>query len=131
MNRLERRAAASHLRKENEKQPDRLEIVPVEKWPRKEPGLIALWRSKKFLVQIYSSSDAKPLRLSVCKTAINQQGEWQGDITWEELQEIKSQCGYGHLDAVEIYPKEKDVVNVANMRHLWVLSGSIEFAWRA
>jgi hypothetical protein len=33
-------------------------------------------------------------------------------------------------DAVEVYPPAGDVVNVANMRHLWVLRDRLPFAWR-
>lgn len=32
--------------------------------------------------------------------------------------------------AVEIYPAERDIVNVANMRHLWVLPERLPFGWR-
>jgi len=33
-------------------------------------------------------------------------------------------------DAIEIFPADMDVVNVANMRHLWVMAEPVEFAWR-
>ncbi|EOG1815585.1 hypothetical protein ACK3RA_000943 [Enterobacter hormaechei] len=48
----------------------------------------------------------------------------------DALQEIKSAVGYGDRDAVEIYPRDSDVVNVANMRHLWITPEPIAFAWR-
>ncbi len=51
-------------------------------------------------------------------------------LVWDELQRIKSECGYGNTDAIEIYPADDDVVNVANMRHLWILDSRIPFAWR-
>jgi hypothetical protein len=129
MNRHERRAASQHLRKENATYPDQLCSVPEIEWPRREPGMIALCRSSRFLVQVYDAGGGK-YRLSVCRTEINNKGEWQDNITWEELQEIKNQCGFSHLDAIEIYPRQADVVNVANMRHLWVLPIQIAFAWR-
>ena len=129
MNRQERRATAAQLHKDNAKQSENLVSVSSSEWPFAERDLIALWRSKRFLVQVYDEGDAI-YRLSVCRTAINDQGEWKDNITWEELQEIKKTCGYGDLDAVEIYPREKDVVNVANMRHLWVLPQCVLFAWR-
>jgi hypothetical protein len=130
MNRHQRRAANNYLQKESAKQPDRLALVPPAEWPRPEPGLMMLLRSSKFLVQVYSEK-SNIIRLSVCRTVIDNQGKWQDNITWEELQEIKNQSGFGQLEAVEIYPPEKDVVNVANMRHLWVLPVSLGFAWRA
>lgn len=131
MNRHQRRTIGQHLRKESAKQPDYLISVPRSEWPRPEPGLMALWRSSRFLVQVYEDPGVDALRLSVCRTVINGEGRWEDNITWDELQEIKNQCGYGHCDAVEIYPREKDVINVANMRHLWVVANPIAFAWRA
>ena len=57
-------------------------------------------------------------------------GRWKDGISWDALQEIKSAVGYGDRDAVEIFPAQKDLVNVANMRHLWIVPESIPFAWR-
>ena len=45
-------------------------------------------------------------------------------ITWDELQSIKNQIGYQDFLAFEMYPPEKDVVNVENMRHLWIPLGT-------
>jgi len=129
MNRHERRAANQHLKKENKSYPDQLISVPESEWPRREPGMVALWRSNRFLVQVYVENNGV-VRLSVCRTEINNRGQWQENIAWEELQEIKNQCGYEHFDAVEVYPRQKDVVNVANMRHLWVFDEPLRFAWR-
>ena len=42
-------------------------------------------------------------------------------LTWAHLQELKGMCGHGKREAVEIYPADDAVVNVANMRHLWLL----------
>lgn len=41
-------------------------------------------------------------------------------ITWDELQRIKSDCGYGEQDAVEFYPSDEDIFNTGNVRHLFV-----------
>jgi hypothetical protein len=71
----------------------------------------------------------------LCRLSVNiaaRSGErWAEGITWEQLQQIKRQVGYGEFDAVEVYPDDDDVVNVSNMRHLWILEpGSLPFAWR-
>lgn len=129
MNRRERRAANQHLKKENKTYPDQLVSVPETEWPRREPGMVVLLRSNRFLVQVYVENNGV-VRLSVCRTEINNRGQWRENITREELQEIKNQCGYEHFDAVEVYPRQKDVVNVANMRHLWVFDEPLQFAWR-
>lgn len=42
-------------------------------------------------------------------------------LSWEELQEGKRDLGFGDCLAVEIYPPDAEVVNEANIRHLWVL----------
>jgi hypothetical protein len=51
-------------------------------------------------------------------------------MTFDELQAIKSAVGYGDSCAVEIYPEDSDLVNDANMRHLWVLQERPAFAWK-
>lgn len=38
-------------------------------------------------------------------------------LSWEELQEIKDRY-YSELDFIEVYPKNKEIVNKANVRHL-------------
>ena len=59
------------------------------------------------------------------------QGErWADGLSWEDLMALKRQCGRGDRDALEVYPADKDVVNVANMRHLWLPAEPVAFAWR-
>lgn len=119
------------LERDNAKLPKRLQIVPQEQWPLRVPqGVLRVWRSRDFLVQEYAVPDGAVARLSVCRTSLSG-GRWQDGIAWEELQEIKQQTGYGDSYAVEIFPGDADVVNVANMRHLWVLAAPPAFAWRA
>jgi hypothetical protein len=52
------------------------------------------------------------------------------NIPWDDLQRLKTECGYGMFDAVEIYPNKRYEVNVANMRHLWIMADPLSFAWR-
>jgi hypothetical protein len=125
------KARQIYLREQNAKQPDTLAHVPKRDWPT-FPGLRpdAVMRSKTFLVQIFCGEEW--VRLSFCRTAIGRDGHWLEGITWEELQRLKREAGYGEFDAVEAYPRDRDVVNVANMRHLWVpLKAPLPFAWRA
>lgn len=91
---------------------------------------IRVLRSKHFLVQVYAEAEGMT-RLSVSRTIPGHNG-WGDKITWDELQQVKTEACYGERDAVEVYPPDFDVVNVANMRHLWVYpEGSIiPFAWR-
>lgn len=125
------------LEAENKKHPEQLMQIPLG------PSAIAArqaqlmpnnmipieaWRSRGFLVQIFEEAEGI-LRMSVCRTSVTK-GQWTENITWDELQRLKSESGRGDREAVEIYPPDGDVVNVANMRHLWILSTRTSFSWR-
>lgn len=131
-NREERRAAQAQLARENAKQTVALSPVPAELWPPRGIGdvnVIAVWRSRAFLVQVVEEGNGI-IRLSVNRTSMNTwTGRWDDAITWDELQRLKRECGYGDQDAVEVYPADRDVVNVANIRHLWVMPSALPFKW--
>lgn len=119
------------LREENRKWPATLRPVARDRWPEDlldAATRIAVWRSRHFLVQAFE--EAGLIRLSISRTELNAVGDWKDGISWDELQDLKRQAGYGEMDAVEIYPAEKDVVNVANIRHLWVWPGELSYKWR-
>lgn len=88
----------------------------------------AAWRSRDFLCQVFI--DGYQTQLSVNRTDLDNNGNWKADISWEELQWIKDSVGYADFDAVEVHPKKRDIVNVANMRHLFILNESLPFIWR-
>jgi hypothetical protein len=125
-NRQQRR----ELARQNAKQSDRLAPVPMEDWPlNKPPMLTEVWRSRDYLVQVFDEQGIE--RLSVARTQIDTaNGRWLDGIAWDDLQRLKHECGRGEFNAVEIYPADKDVVNVANMRHLWVIRAPLPFGWR-
>lgn len=130
MNRTQRRAAKQHLTKENAKLPAHLQEIPREKWPEGAPAsLLSVWRSKGYLVQVLNAPAPALVRLSVNRTSIGPTG-WKDGIGWEDLQRIKAECGYGDQDAVEVFPAQRDVVNVTNMRHLWIMADPLDFIWR-
>ena len=118
------------LDRENAKQPALLTLVPPVEWPLTMQGnkrLQQVWRSRNYLVQQYVEGNGI-FRLSINKTILTGD-RWDDGLTWDELQEIKRQCGYGDAYAIEIYPQDKNVVNVANMRHLWVLPEPLAIGW--
>ncbi len=117
-----------HLALENARQTITLSPVPPEKWPHRPAGLKEVWRNQKFLVQVFEEPGGVE-RLSVIRS-IRTAGEWADGIPWEELQQLKRECGRGGRWAVEMYPADSDVVNVANMRHLWVLPAPPMVGWR-
>lgn len=109
--------------------PKELTAVPTTEWPlAHDPRIFAVWRSRYFLVQAYQERDGI-VRLTINRTTMRGD-RWKDGISWERLQAIKSEVGYGEFDAVEIFPREGDEVNVSNMRHLWVLPEPVPYAWR-
>jgi hypothetical protein len=120
------------LRKQNARYHRHLTEVPKEEWEslKTNPMPVKVWQSKEFLVQQFSVSTVGGVRLSVNRTAINDDGSWVDGITWDDLQRIKHECGFGNEVAIEIFPPDKDVVNVANLRHLWIVHPAPEFMWR-
>lgn len=133
LNRSERRTAILFLEQENKKWPAELTQVPENAWPSTPDGLhkpILVWRSSEFVVQVFAEP-GDVLRMSVNRTHIDPATlRWVDGITWDELQSLKRQCGYGDRFAVEIYPADVDIVNVGSLRHLWILREPLAFAWR-
>jgi len=125
------RAQRRQLERDNAKQPKELHEVPREQWPRaiQNSTLLRVLRSRDFLVQEFQARLPAVVRISVCKTSLAGD-RWQDGISWDDLQRLKRECGYGNRDAIEIYPADADVVNVANMRHLWIMAESVKCAWR-
>lgn len=124
------------LERDNEKWPERLADLPSSVWARMElpdaraPRRIRVARSRLFLAQVfYGEHPAVLVRISVNRTSVGPDGDWQDGITWDELQQIKHELGYGAKDAVEVYPADDSVHNVANLRHLFVLADPLPFKW--
>lgn len=121
------RAQAAYLRQENCALT--ADLLPIEvSTSRGADGPIAAWRSNRFLVQLFNDSGTQ--RITINRAAIDEKtGRWLDGITWDEIQAIKRQIGFGERYAVELYPADADVVNVANMRHIWLVDAPA-FAWR-
>lgn len=131
MNREQRRTAKKAQHAHVASLPDKLTPIPRDQMPGaggRNPPFQAWW-SRKYLVQVYAE-DGDIIRLSVCRSKTNGKS-WEDGITWDELQAIKNEVGYADRDALEVYPRAGDVVNVANIRHLWVMPRPVDFAWRA
>ncbi len=126
------RAQRRQLERENARRPLRLEIVPRDQWPIDLTGRrgapTTVWRSRDFLVQQFEAPAPAVCRLSILRTSL-QGDRWTDGITWDDLQRLKAEAGYADAWAVELFPADLDVVNVANIRHLWLLPCAPEFAW--
>lgn len=87
-------------------------------------GLLEVWRSQQYLVQVHAHTDEIE-RLSINRTDLNENcSRWMDGISWDTLQRLKRECGRGDYAACEIYPAEIDIVNIANIRHLWVFKSA-------
>lgn len=78
-----------------------------------EPS-IGVWESDVYFCCAFRQGDA--IRLDI------QRKDERDGIGWDELQEIKRDCGFADCDAVEFYPADVDVINTGNWRHLYVFA---------
>jgi hypothetical protein len=75
-------------------------------WKQKsQVDLIRIEKIDSYLVRIY------PNRIAI-------QSSIPDAISWETLQDIKTKI-LGDVIAIEIFPKNVEVVNFRNTRHLW------------
>ncbi len=131
--RAERRAREREVAQAMARLPRRLTLVPRHEWPQhcqdnpNAPDRV--WRSRDYLVQQYPAAAPALCRLSINSTLVRD-GDWADGLRWDELQRIKAEVGFDGMWAVEVYPEAKSLVNVANMRHLWVLERPPLFAWK-
>ena len=118
----------------------KFEEVPSHKWvnlaknkDQRTAKLLKVHKNDEFLVQILEDKSGY-IRLCVnrvwCRFGDESHLIWQDGISWDELQEIKNALGYHNMWLVECYPPEKDLVNVANMRHLFLLKEPPEYGWK-
>lgn len=132
-NRAQRREIIRQLERDNLKWPRTLTAVADDQCPPVPDGWlrpIAVMRSREFMCQVFDVG-AGIVRLSINRTSVDEISlRWREDISWDELQRLKAEAGYGEREAVEIYPPAGEEVNVANMRHLWLLPDRMPFSWR-
>lgn len=124
------------MRKQAEAWPLHLVEIPESEWPprssQRPERPKAVWRSRRYLAVVYAAPPVNAVelrRLSVNRTTIGNDGHWGQDIPWEDLQRCKRETGHGDWYGVEIYPRERDMVNVANMRHIWLLAEPLGIGW--
>lgn len=138
-NRAWRRGMAREMQKEARRTvlglPDALTELPRERWPSDsfmhlsgDAERLRVWVSKAMIVQLFNEFGHE--RISVSRAAIDAQGRFVDGIAWDELQAVKTAIGFGDRCAVEVYPPDRDVVNVANIRHLWLLAEDPVFMWK-
>lgn len=136
LNRAERRAMMAYAKQQAALRPAVLTEIPKDRWPRdfrlSAEAPTKAWESRQFLAQLYDCGAREGrtcLRLSICRITLNDDGRWQEGLSWEELMLVKRECGFGGWYAVEVYPEDAEIVNVANMRHLWLLTTPLTIGW--
>lgn len=120
-------AARREIQKDVRKRPVKLTEMDISAVDHDGPAPERCWVSRKFLVSMYVEESC--LRMTVCRTEIDNTGNWVDKITWDELEAIKEEIGYGDMWGLEIYPPLDEVVNVANMRHVFLFPDKPDFAW--
>lgn len=101
--------------------------IPKSQWPTYRPDHIAkMFVTEKFGIQEYHENGQ--IRLTIHHLKRDGKG-WKDGITWDELQHCKRLVGYADKCAVEIYPPDNCLVNIANMRHLWIVDPPA-FMWQ-
>lgn len=126
----------SYARQEAGRRPAMLTEIPRDRWPshyRVDPQApTKAYESREFLAQLYDAGAREgrtTMRLSICRVTLKDDGRWEENLSWDELMRVKRECGFGDWYAVEVYPEDHEIVNVANMRHLWLLSTPLTIGW--
>lgn len=106
----------------------KLEEIPLKEWEHLQncrkcfSDVIRVFKNSRFLIQVRRHGDTERLSVNRVQYTKGPEGPvWLQGITWDELQEIKNLCGYENKWLVEYYPPKDAVINVANIRHLWVV----------
>lgn len=143
-NRAERRARAALSRSMQSSRPKQLTRISEsdERWQAARERArerssshdpIEIWESQEFLVQLSrpqpSEGQLPSLRMTVNRVVFRTNGSVDDGITWDDLQRLKREIGRGEMYAVEVYPRDSDLVNVANMRHLWLFAEPLDCGW--
>lgn len=138
LSRAERKVAANIMRKNAASWPAHLVEVPESEWPAHRPEhgprAVRIWRSRHYFAQQYAVptlGNIEVRQLTVNRVTMRGDGHWDQDIPWDDLQRCKRETGHGDWYAVEVYPRDRDLVHVANMRHLWLLAEPLGIGWFA
>lgn len=114
---------ADYIREFHSQFPDYLvlatELYPPQKYNNEE--LKEVWASKNFVVLVFRHNDGSE-KINIHRTEVDTKVKrWRGEITWDELMELKRQCGRGDKFAIEIFPQDRNIIDTNNIRHLWIL----------
>ena len=106
------------------------EIVGISHMPGAPSGIARAWKDNRYSVQLFHPVDAGHFGY-VERLSIRRHDE-ACEFPWDEIQAIKNRVCGDCREAIELFPVQDDVVDVANMCHLWVLpeGRTAPFGWR-
>lgn len=126
MNRRERRASRAFVRTTSHVWHPivRVDVDPVRflQHAARTGDLRSCWHNNIYAIQVFArqTADGEALQLTINR---HDNEEIEG---WSDLQRIKNEVVGAHRVAIEIYPPESEVMDQANMRHLFVLPEGVE-----
>lgn len=88
----------------------------------RQNGVTEQWYSQSFGIFVFIHKDGTE-RLMIHRMTLDGD-QWEDGITWDELMEVKRQCGRGEKDFIEVFPKDENIINCGNVRHLWLVDPS-------
>lgn len=127
-------ALKAAMREKSRRYGQTLERIPEEAWPDSvrftDHRVTEVWRSRHFLLIAWQQGDYERLTINRAALVPGSSIRFTDAITWDDLQRLKAECGRGDCWAVELFPADAHLVNVQNMRHLFVLREAPDYAWK-
>ena len=91
---------------------------------QQDPTIHAVYTDGTYIVERHETSNDVPF---CCRLVIR--CEDKAPIrTWREHQDIKNEIAGDDAIAIEVYPRESEVTDTANLYHLWVLRDDVKIA---
>jgi hypothetical protein len=100
-----------------QERPDYLEIARQH-----NKAIQKVFTDSVYIVEVYETAGAGPFD---CHLAVKRV-DCSPIRTWRALQDIKNEIVGADAIAIEIYPRESEVTDTANLYHLWVLRRGFE-----
>ncbi len=81
--------------------------------PHAPEGCVQCWVNNKYSVQLIARGE-----LEVLMVRRHDEGD---EYPWRDLQRIKNELVGEDREAVQVFPKQGEVVDVADMAHIWLV----------
>ncbi len=88
-------------------------------WP--EDGLVGAWLNNRYSVQHVQRGGLEVLMI--------RRHDGGASFPWPDLQRIKNEIAGADREAVQVFPRSREVVDSANMAHLWLVPAGDRCRW--